>query len=101
MLVSRRSSELSGHQNLKEIKKVTTSERSRGICSSTPPATDLLAAPASRGSRSFDRPDHRFRLLYRLLILFLRHRIGDDGAACLNVALLSFEEHAADGNARV
>ena len=28
MLVGRRSSELSGHQNLKEIKKVTTSDRS-------------------------------------------------------------------------
>ncbi len=28
MLVRRRSLELSGHQNLKEIKKVTTSERS-------------------------------------------------------------------------
>ena len=37
MLVGRCSSELSGHQNLKEIKQVTTSERSRGPCSFTQP----------------------------------------------------------------
>ncbi len=53
------------------------------------------------GPRSFDGPDHCFRLVYRLLVLFFRHRIGYDPAARLNVALLSFEKHAADGDAGV
>jgi hypothetical protein len=70
-------------------------------CSSTPPAANLLAAPASRGPGSFHRPDHCFRLVYRLLVLFFRHRIGYDAAARLNVTLLSFEEHAANGNTGV
>jgi hypothetical protein len=74
---------------------------SLGICSSTPPATTLLAVPTSHGARSFDGPDHCFRLVYRLFILFFRHRIGYDAATRLNVALLSFEKHAADGDAGV
>ncbi len=48
MLVCRCSSQLSGHQNLTEIKKVTTSERSRGICcapffQTKAPASELAA----------------------------------------------------------
>jgi hypothetical protein len=72
------------------------------IPTADPSATLLcsLSCP-SRGACPFDGPDYRLGLVHGLLILFFRHRIGHDAGPCLNVALLSFEKHAADGNAGV